>query len=294
MWTGDIYVDGDKMIASKIMNFGRILAFGAAVAVAPMLSVTQAKAAAGDLLVAPTRIVFNGTRGTEVILNNIGNETATYRISLELRRMNKRGGLDEIAIEDATDKEKLAMSLIRFAPKRVTLAPDQPQSIRVGLNPAARNLDDGEYRVHMLFRAIPKVSAPSASAQPAVGFKIQLTPIYGVTIPLIIRRGNLQADASLTSPRMTSENNRPVLEFDMTRTGNRSVYGNVEIKKPGVAEPIIKAKGIAIYPETESRVVSLPMPPQVASQLSGPVTIAYRKPAEAGGGLIAEVKAVLP
>ena len=38
--------------------------------------------AAGDLLVAPTRIVFDGQRGTEVVLNNIGSETATYRISL--------------------------------------------------------------------------------------------------------------------------------------------------------------------------------------------------------------------
>ena len=37
------------------------------------------------LLVAPTRIVLNGSRGTEIVLSNIGDETATYRISVGKR-----------------------------------------------------------------------------------------------------------------------------------------------------------------------------------------------------------------
>lgn len=45
--------------------------------------------AQGDLLVAPTRIVINGGGGAEVVLSNIGAETATYRIGLELRRMTE-------------------------------------------------------------------------------------------------------------------------------------------------------------------------------------------------------------
>lgn len=49
--------------------------------------------AVSDLLVAPTRIVLNGARGTEVVLNNIGDKTATCRISLDLKRMTLSGGL---------------------------------------------------------------------------------------------------------------------------------------------------------------------------------------------------------
>lgn len=60
------------------------------------LSLSPAQAA-GDLLVAPTRIVLDGQRGTEIILNNIGSETATYRISLELRRMTTEGRLTEVS-----------------------------------------------------------------------------------------------------------------------------------------------------------------------------------------------------
>jgi len=45
--------------------------------------------AQGDLLVAPTRVVINGGGGAEVVLSNIGDKPATYRISLELRRMDE-------------------------------------------------------------------------------------------------------------------------------------------------------------------------------------------------------------
>src|SRR3546814_20737754 len=58
--------------------------------------------AAGDLLVAPTRIILDGSRGTEVVLSNIGSAPATYRISLEIKRMTAAGGLDEIAEEHVT------------------------------------------------------------------------------------------------------------------------------------------------------------------------------------------------
>lgn len=51
-----------------------------------MLGAPAAQAGVGDLLVAPTRIVLDGRRGTEVILNNIGDETATYRVCGRMRR----------------------------------------------------------------------------------------------------------------------------------------------------------------------------------------------------------------
>ena len=63
--------------------------------VAPLMIVATppARAGVGDLLVAPTRVVLNGRRGTEVILNNIGEDVATYRVTAELRRMTPEGKL---------------------------------------------------------------------------------------------------------------------------------------------------------------------------------------------------------
>lgn len=249
--------------------------------------------AAGDLLIAPTRVVLDGRRGTEVILNNIGNEEATYRITLELRRMNDIGRLDDVDPVAATEKEKSALAVIRYAPRRVTLPPNQPQSIRVGLQPTD-SLPDGEYRVHMLFRAIPKAPAAGSAEDAGNGLKIQLIPIYGISIPVIVRKGNLQATAALSNLRVGKDNEGPTLEFDMTRQGDKSVFGEVHVTKAGEAEPIMVAKGIAIYPEIASRIVSLPLSPELAAKVRGNITVSYYEAPEAGGGLIAQVRTVLP
>ena len=68
-----------------------------------ILAAPPAHAGVGDLLVAPTRIVLDGRRGTEVILNNIGDDVATYRISVELRRMTPEGRLVDVSAP--TDRE---------------------------------------------------------------------------------------------------------------------------------------------------------------------------------------------
>ena len=148
----------------------------AATLLATTTPLATAQATRGDLLIAPTRIVLDGRRGTEVILNNIGNEEATYRITLELRRMNDQGRLDDVEAEGANDKEKAALEVIRYAPRGVKLPPNQPQSIRIGMQPMD-TLPDGEYRAHMLFRAIPKAPAADATQDAGGGLKIQLIPI---------------------------------------------------------------------------------------------------------------------
>jgi P pilus assembly chaperone PapD len=258
----------------------------------PLAMATPAKAA-GDLLIAPTRVILDGRRGTEVILNNIGNEEATYRITLELRRMNNQGRLDDVEATAANDKENSALAVIRYAPRRVTLPPNQPQSIRIGMQPIG-DLPDGEYRAHMLFRAIPKTPAADTVLDAGKDLKIQLIPIYGISIPIIVRKGNLEATAALSNVRMTKDNEGPALEFDMTRKGTRSVFGEIHVTKPGVAEPITVAKGIAIYPEITSRNVSLPLEPEVAAKMHGEIVVSYYEAPEAGGGLISQVRSVFP
>jgi hypothetical protein len=155
-------------------------------------------------------------------------------------------------------------------------------------------LPDGEYRAHMLFRAIPKTPAADTAQDAGNGLKIQLIPIYGISIPVIVRKGNLEATAALSNVRMGTDNEGPTLEFDMSRAGNKSVFGEIHVTKPGVAEPISVAKGIAIYPEIASRNVSLPLPPEVAAKMHGEIVVSYYEAPEAGGGLIAQVRQVLP
>ena len=94
-----------------------------------------AQAGVGDLLVAPTRVILDGGRGTQIILNNIGEQEATYRVTAELRRMMPDGSLAEV--ETASDRETTARDMVIFAPRRVTLPPGQPQAIRISARPPA-------------------------------------------------------------------------------------------------------------------------------------------------------------
>jgi P pilus assembly chaperone PapD len=259
-----------------------------------MLSLTIATPvqAAGDLLVAPTRVILDGKRGTQVILNNTGVEETTYRISLEIKRMTEAGVLEDIEPGATNENEKAALSLVRYAPRRVTLPPNQPQSIRIGLNPAEA-LPDGEYRVHMLFRAIPKTKAVTEQTA-AKDVKIELIPLYGIAIPVIIRKGQLNATAAIANARLGRDEDGPVLLLDATRKGSRSVYGEFRVSKPGQAKPLVVQKGIAIYPEIERRKVELQLSDEEAAAIRGSeVVIAYHDTPENGGGMISELRTVL-
>lgn len=261
-------------------------------ALALLSGVAAPASAAGDLLVAPTRVVLDGARGTEVILNNIDSETATYRISLELRRMKPDGTLEDIAPEAANAVEAKALAMISYAPRRVVLAPNQPQSIRIGVR-APAELPDGEYRVHMLFRAIPASRPVVAVPTEQAGVSIALTPIYGVTIPVIIRKGSLKAIAAISDARIDRSDGSPELTLSINRTGERSTYGRIRVLKAGVSKPIFEAKGIAVYPEVERRAVHIPIDDEIAAALKGAVTIQYLEEIEAGGRMLAETQTVI-
>ncbi len=277
-----------------LMNNARrvSLAAFAAASLFAGLGISAPARAAGDLLVAPTRVVLDGSRGAEVILNNIGAEEATYRITLELRRMNELGRLDDVDKANANDSEKAALSVLSFGPKSVKLPPNQPQSIRIGLH-GVDALPDGEYRAHMMFRAIPK-TPPAAENDSSQGMQIRLYPVYGIAIPIIIRKGKLEAMASIANPQIVVSKDGPILEFDLNRKGNRSVYGDFTISKPGISEPLLMANGIAVYPERDSRKVTLALSPEMVAKMHGPLTITYREASDAGGATMAQITTNIP
>ncbi|MGZ2412417.1 hypothetical protein ACUXST_001846 [Sphingomonas sp. F9_3S_D5_B_2] len=261
----------------------------------PLLALSSsAQAGVGDLLVAPTRIVLDGRKGAEVILNNIGEEPATYRVSVEFRRMTDDGRL--VDVTEPTTEDKLAQDMIVYAPRRVTLAPHQPQAIRISAR-APQGLADGEYRVHMLFRAIPPatpVAAASASPGDAPkGLHFQLIPVYGVTIPVIVRLGNLQATAGIANVRLDKADGKPVVDLDLSRSGARSTFGEVRVLKGGVKNPIAIQKAVAVYKEIGVRHVSVPIDQSFQGDPRGPVTVQYVETFDDGSHVIAQTDAEL-
>jgi hypothetical protein len=255
--------------------------------------VPGAGSAQGDLLIAPTRLILDGRRGGEVILANQGNEEATYRISLELRRMDEDGNLVAVEESEATAAEKAALEMIRYAPRRVTLPPAQPQSVRISARPGA-DLPDGEYRVHMSFAALPKVQAVAQQpTEVAGGVSIALTPIYGVVMPIIVRKGSVEVTGGLANPRLTKTEYGDAFAIDMIRSGTSSLYGDILVFRRGANEPAFVARGVGVYPEIGERHSTFDITPEQRAALTGPVRIEYREASENGGGLIAAIDGVL-
>jgi len=262
-----------------------------ALSAAPALFLSPpAHAGVGDLLVAPTRIILDGGKGAEIILNNIGDQPATYRISTEFRRMNPDGSLADVTIP--TDREKAAEDMIIFSPRRVTLAPNEPQSIRIVARPP-EGLPDGEYRVHLLFRAIPPTTAVTKPADAPKGLSFKLIPIYGVTIPVIVRLGNLDVQAGITNVHLDKKDGKPVVALDLTRTGGRSTFGEIKVLKPGVKDPIADEGAVAVYTEISDRKIQVPVDENYKGDLTGPVTVDYIEKYDDGQKTIAETQAVL-
>jgi P pilus assembly chaperone PapD len=257
------------------------------------LVTTTVAVAQGDLLVAPTRVILNGGGNAEVVLSNIGGQAATYRIGVELRRMQPDGDFADVGEAEASPAEKAAVAMLRYAPKRIALLPGQPQSIRLTARPGTE-LPNGEYRVHLSFRAVPPALSPDAAQDLAEADQvaIRLTPIYGITIPVFIRKGRLEAGVTIANPRLGGNKTVKWLDLDLGRSGQRSVYGDI-IGKRG-SEQIFTLKGIAVYPEIEGRTVRIPLDAAQIAKLSGPVRIEYREPPENGGQLLAEITSNVP
>jgi hypothetical protein len=276
------------LLASSRRLAGLILAaFGTG------LTLPASLAAQGDLLIAPTRLVLDGRRGGEVILSNIGSEEATYRVTLELRRMTPEGDLEPVEEAGANVSEKAALEMIRYAPRRVVLPPGEPQAIRISARPGTE-LPDGEYRVHMSFAALPKVRPVTPAAETGTqGFSINIVPVYGITMPIIVRKGELQVTGALANPRLEEGTAGTVFAVDIARTGQASLYGDLLVYARGSNDPVFMVRGLGVYPEIDSRHTVFAVSPEQAAAMRGPVRVEMREPVQDGGALIAAVDTVL-
>ena len=248
--------------------------------------------AAGDLLVAPTRLVFEGRERTaEVTLVNKGTETEVFRITMVNRRMLENGTFEEI--DEPRDGEQFAGQMIRYAPRRVTLRPNAPQTIRVQLRKPS-GIADGEYRSHLMFRAIPNLnnSQPEQAGAAGAGFQINLIPVYGVTIPVIVRHGSLKADLSVDAAEWVDpafEDRQPEIAVRLSRSGEQSIYGTVKIMSTVGDETYALVRGVAIYTPNRQRIVRIPVDPALKNKVKGaPVRIAFFASKNDGGALLAE------
>jgi len=284
---------GRRPVACLLWNLGIMLAL-------VCLGTSARAQSVGDLLIAPTRLVFEGnTRSATLTLLNIGKDTATYRISFTHLRMTDTGELKPI--DEPAPGELFADDIVRFTPRQVVLESRVAQVVRLQLRLPAE-LEKGEYRSHLLFRAIPVVEpVGDDDAEPATGIGIKITPIYGLSIPVIVRHDTKPATVTVTDLQLTpgeKAEDPMVLSAKLNRTGDQSCYGNITITftpAGGKEEIVGRINGIAVYTPNTSRLVQIALtPPERITLTGGRLAFTYRLKPEDGGDLLAELTKDLP
>lgn len=218
--------------------------------------------AQGDLMIMPKRIVFeNGKKLSELNLANTGKDTARYVISIVHYKMKQDGSFEEILTKDSNNI--YADKFIRFFPRSVTLGPNESQSIRIQLVQTGK-LMEGEYRTHLCFRAVPKqlpLGEREKKNTDTASISVRLIPVFGISIPVIIRVGECTSKVGLAKCYLESSDvKNPQLNMTLLRTGNMSVYGDITIDHISMNGKVTKVghvQGLALYTPNTSRNIKI-------------------------------------
>jgi len=259
-WLRLNYIKHNEMHMGKLMKQLALFSSGKSfkfMIAGMVLLVFCAKAEAqGDLLISPLRVIFEGSKKSqEINLANVGKDTATYAISVQDIRMNDDGSFEQITMPD--QGQNFAGPYLRFFPRKVTLAPNEAQVVKIQLI-KTNELKPGEYRSHLYFRAVPdeKPLDDKPSKKDSGSISIALKPIFGITIPTIIRIGDYDGNATLSDAVLDRSGATPTVSFTFNRTGSMSVYGELTVNyvtTGGKSTQIKIVKGIGVYTPNKIR-----------------------------------------
>lgn len=253
----------------------------------------------GNLLITPRRVVLNGTKKTtELNLANTGEDTARFAVSFIQYRMKLDGSMEEVTVPDSG--QRFADRFLRLFPRSVVLAPNEAQAIRIQLT-RTQELEPGEYRSHIFFRAIPNEhplgETPILSTD-TTSVSVKLTPIFGITIPAIIQIGESNTETSLSDLSLTMQGDTlPIFKLTFNCRGNMSVYGDLSIdyvSPDGKATQVGLARGIAVYTPNKQRHFTLALDSKSKVNFrTGKLIATYKTQPDAKSEILAESELIL-
>ena len=228
-------------------------------------------------MILPKRLVFDGSqRSQEVTLANTGKDTAIYAVSFINYKMTETGSFEQI--QNPEEGQRFATDFLRYFPRRVALAPNEAQTIRVQLTRTG-NLEEGEYRSHMYFRAVQEQKALGEdNLNSSEGIAIQIKTVFGISIPIIIRNGKSNTEVSIDDIHLNFEQETPKISLAINRTGNMSVYGNLKVEHislQGKLTEIGLIKGISVYTPNSQRQFTMILKSEGTNLEEGKLKVTY-------------------
>lgn len=271
--------------------------------------------AMANVTIDPKRVVFFGRERTaQVNLINSGDEEAVYRVFFQETIMDEEGNLKVLKDDEVPANHPSSSQMIKYSPRRVTIPAHSGQVVRLMLR-KPKDLAEGEYRSNIVFQGVPDADKGANIEKVALKkdeVRISITPIFGISIPAIVRHGDLTATASISDIKLSTKEvkkkndkgeeetvNSKILNIVLNREGNRSLYGGftVDYQAPNSDEKVEvgRVKGIAIYTNVTSRDIELGLnPPEgVTLKKGGTLFVKYEEDPEMGGDLKTESSMVI-
>jgi hypothetical protein len=245
------------------------------------LAAAAAAPSGANLNISPKRVTFDRNhRSATVYIFNQGSAAGTFDISLIDRVMTPDGQILPITEAQAkpetkavADRVQSAQAILQIAPRRVTLAPGQGQTIRLRIAGAPTDTAATELRSHLTIATLPPreagTTAEAAAANAQTGqLRFQINALLGLSIPAIVRLGDLDVRAGLENPHVSLERmngpngpETPTLSLDLMRLGANSLFGNIEVRIQGQPKsPALGlSRGVGVYTEIGRRVMHIPL-----------------------------------
>lgn len=222
-----------------------------------------AQSAFSNLSISPFYLSFNADsnqRTQEVRLTNTSNKSQTYRIKLIHYRQQKDGTYVEISEKDDPFS---ATPYLEYSPREVTLDAYQTQTIRVhrkGMATAA----PGEYVVHLMMQETEMPSLKSDA--PQNGLSVNVRALYGITIPILVEKGDLSDNGRIRSIKSEINGDASFVRVTVSHDGTRSFFGKVVIFDD--KKEIGRLDNFRIYVGNPERVLTIPLRRKPTGKLS--------------------------
>jgi len=158
-------------------------------------------------------------------------------------------------------------------PRRAMLLPGRGQLVRLRVT-APPSADGAEYRSHLTITTVPPrnvglTAEQAAAAQTSDRLSFQITSLFGISIPIIVRSSAPDVRAAVVNPHISyvdmaspgesSPKRTPVLTLTIQRTGANSLFGNLEVRSGRGRALLGLARGVGVYPEIDGRLLSVPL-----------------------------------
>jgi hypothetical protein len=248
---------------------------------APAIAVAPEPAAA-NININPKRITFDRVgKSATISVFNQGGASGLFDVEFVDRIMLPDGQIIPAAdaaarpdLKPILDRLKSARTMVVVTPRRIKLAANGGQAIRVRAAPT-EGLPPGEYRTHLTVTAVPPadigLTAEQAASQKEGQLSFRVNSVLGISIPVILRVGNVDVRAGIEHPALGFETisidgraapaRTAILSFELVRVGANSLFGDLEVRGSGKGDtaPIGAVRGIGVYPEIDRRFVKIPL-----------------------------------